>query len=142
MFQTNSHAKISAICGGLAAGSLVLFVASCLEVDTFLPGLVIDDLFFGQRLPYVAVYCLVDAVLMWNLAVLIKSRTALAVFIGLVWTSFVFVETLFDVPRFAYDLHLLLEEVLFAIIYAVLLVLLVVHWLSTVRVGSSPSALS
>jgi hypothetical protein len=126
-FLENAQAKISAICGGLAICSLVLLLGNSLKLDSFVPGVIFDDLFFGQRWPHVAGYFLADVVLMGSVALLLPHRPVLATLIGLTWTGFVFVETLWDLPVFAYDPHMLLEELAFAVIYSVLLVLLAGH---------------
>jgi hypothetical protein len=131
-FLKNNPAKITAICGGLAMCSLLLLLAKCVGLDSVVPGTIIfDDVFFGQRRPIVAGYYLADALLMGSVALLLARRPMTATVVGLVWTTFVLAETLNDLPVFADDPHMLVEELSFVLIYVVLLGHLVCHYYRT-----------
>ncbi|MEX0717198.1 MAG: hypothetical protein WD066_11450 [Planctomycetaceae bacterium] len=61
---------------------------------------------------------------MGSVAALLARRPKRALAIGLPWTTFVFAETLCDLPAFAHDPHMLVEELALAGIHAALLALL------------------
>ncbi len=124
----NWPAKITAMCTGLAVCSLVLFVGKCAALDAYVPGLMFDDVFFGRRWPLVSTYFLIDALIMAGVVVLLPRRPVAATAVGFVWTSWLLVESVCDLPAFAHDPHMLAEEAAFVGIYAVLLVQFAGHW--------------
>lgn len=126
-FLENSQAKITAICSGLAISSLILLLARCARLDSLVPRMIFDDVFFGHRWPHVGCYFLADAVLMGSVVLLLPHRPAVATAIGLLWTAFVFAESLCDLPVFAHDPHMLFEELSFVMIYSVLLLQFACH---------------
>lgn len=128
-FSANRQAKITAISGGLAIGSAAVLIAMLLRIDVLLPNVMFDDSFFGQRRPYVSCYLAIDAAFMASLSVAVRRHCTAASIGGFVWTNFVLLETLFDVPVFAHDPHMLLEELLIAAVYTGLLILVGGHWL-------------
>jgi hypothetical protein len=123
----NTRQKIEAICGGLALCSLTLAAAWAGGIDTHTPAILLDDVFFGHRLPLLPGYFLAEAVVMLAVVYLLPRRPRLAMGTGLASSSVLLVETLFDLRTYAHDAHLLLEELAFAAMYAALLLLLAVY---------------
>lgn len=125
--------KIEAICWGLTLCSLTLAAVWVTGIDARYPAILLDDVFFGQQWPLLPGYFLAEAAVMLAVAYLLPRRPRLGVGLGLVASSFLLVETLFDLRTYANDAHLLLEEAVFALLYLAMIVLLAVLWHNQVR---------
>ncbi len=128
--------KIEAICWGLAACSLILFLAWLGNIQRFCPFVVLDDRFFGFQSDWFWIYYLVDMLVQATILGLLRTRPKAATCVGILWTSLLLLETLGDLSVFVHDVHMVLEETLFALIYAYLLLLLVTHGRSCGRTGT------
>jgi hypothetical protein len=115
------------MCWGLAACSLMLFLAWLGNIRRFCPFVVLDDRFFGFQSDWFWIYYLVDMLVQATILGLLRTRPKAATSVGIPWTSFFLLETLGDLPVFVHDAHMVLEETLFALTYAYLLLLLVTH---------------
>jgi hypothetical protein len=125
-FLRNTPDKIVAVSFGLAVCSTALFTAALVELDRWSGAVVIDDHFFGfHSRPLAVAFFAIDAVLMTALAWSASRRSTAVLRLGIPWTVFLLVESLFDLFAFADDLHMLVEEMAFVGIYAALLGLLV-----------------
>ncbi|MEX2172234.1 MAG: hypothetical protein WD851_23135 [Pirellulales bacterium] len=141
----NTRQKIEAICWGLALCSFTLAAVWVAGFDASYPAILLDGTFFGRHRPLLPGYFLAEAAVMLAVVYLLPRRPRLGVGLALVASSFLLVETLFDLRTYANDTHLLLEEAVFALLYLAMIVLLAVFWhnqMGSVRTGDRVNRLA
>jgi len=124
LLYTHREDKIVAICGGLLATSLVLLAVALTDGYAVIATLFLDDYFFGYNLPLLPLFYILDIGI---LALTIRAAAGgprSLMWVALAWCAFGLMENAWDISVFAYDIHLVIEELAFVCIYAYLLALL------------------
>jgi hypothetical protein len=137
LLARNTADKIVAICSGLAFCSGVLLVVDVSGLTERLPGVLLDDRVFGQRVePGWPVFA-AEVVAMVTMLLLLRRRAGRASALGIGWSLLMLAETIADMAAFRGIAYFVGEEAAFALIYLYLAGLFIVYgWESARRQGA------
>jgi hypothetical protein len=123
----NTADKIVAICAGLAVCSGVLLVVDVSGTAARLPGVLLDDRVFSQRVEPVWPFFAAEVGAMAALLLLLRRRAGTASALGIAWSLLMLAETIADVGTYHRNAYFAAEEAAFALIYLYLLGLFIVY---------------
>ncbi len=125
LLTRNTKDKIIAVNCGLILVSFALLTTKLTGFQKFFKKIILDDYFFGFRLNNLTLFYLTDIAVLLLTIYLLKKKLIIAIIIGGGWALLNLTESIFDLRVYGYDPHMFLEEFLFIIIYAYLLLLFV-----------------
>ena len=97
LLARNTADKIVAVCAGLAVCSAVLLVVDMSGTAARLPGVLLDDRVFGQRVEPVWPLFAAEVGAMAALLLLLRRRDGSASTLGIGWSLLMLAETIADV---------------------------------------------
>jgi hypothetical protein len=127
LLARNTADKIVAICAGLAVCSGVLLIVDVSGIAARLPGVLLDDRVFGQRVEPAWPLFAAEVVAMVALLLLLRRRAGPASALGIGWSLLMLAETIADVGAYRGNAYFVGEEGGVVLIYLYLLGLFTVY---------------
>jgi len=116
--------KVLSICWGLIIVSAALLIIYFAGAERYKDILFLDDYFFGIKTDLFPFLYFVDIFVLSSVILLLGKKNSYGLLLSVVWAFINLLENTFDIFTFSSYPHIIIEELMFVIIYSYLL------WLS------------